>query len=146
LGEGLVVVLEDPSSPTNVTRVVVPSKSAVDAFVLAFVESRIGIFPAGSHQAVALRGFADSLTPMQLYGSHIGDRIGASLRMDRTIRPAVAVMGLRIDDHTIMGGSFRFGEERDWVEAVPLARLQQFELECLAARLELGSPPNERTP
>jgi hypothetical protein len=142
LGEGFIVVLEDPSTPTHVTRVVVPSKRAVDAFVLAFVESRTRVFPAGSHQAMALSGFVEAVSPLDVHGSHISDKIGASLRMDRMVRPTVAVVGLRIDDHTIMGGSFLFGDEGAWIEAVPLARLQQFELACINARLELGAPPN----
>jgi hypothetical protein len=131
LGEGFLAVLENPFEPTQVIRVVVPAKAAVDEFVKAFVESRTNIFPEGSHQATAMAGLADRLPSLGLDGSWVADRFSAAIRVDRNNRPTVRVVGLPIDDHTLLGGSFLFGDEDKWIEVIPFARLDSLERACL---------------
>jgi hypothetical protein len=131
LGEGFIAVLENPSQPTQVIRVVVPAKAAVDELVRAFVESRTSIFPEGSHQAMAVAGLADRMPPLGPNGSWVADRFSAALRIDRNSRPTVSVVGFQIDEHTLLGGGFLFGDEGKWIEVIPFARLDALERVCL---------------
>jgi DNA-binding SARP family transcriptional activator len=92
-----------------------------------------------SKRELAVRVGADGL-PERLAAdsSYVGDRLASMARLAPGERPLISVVGLSIDEHTILGAGIRIGAG-PWLQLFPAATLSQ--LTELVAGAEPTPPP-----
>jgi DNA-binding SARP family transcriptional activator len=139
-GDSFMAVLEMRGPDGGDTlRVVVPSGDACRDYVRQMLYTWQRSLGVNSKRELAVRTGADGL-PERLAAdsSYVGDRLASMARMAPSERPLISVVGLSIDEHTVLGAGIRIGEG-PWLQLFPAATLSQ--LTELAAGVEPVSPP-----
>lgn len=121
-GDGFVAVLENSQSPDqgSILRVVAPSEPAAREFVASLLLSLGKGCGEGSYQDEAFRRNIDGLTSLVRTDiSYVSDRLTSILRMESNRRPAVSLAGVKLGEHTILGGAIQFDNDERWYQLFP---------------------------
>jgi hypothetical protein len=149
LGDGWIAVMDLLGG--DVLRLVVPSEAAVQAMVMdtarsASIASRQwggGLIPPTPNTAAFLTAAQWVAEHVLMDIGYVGDRFAAALRVPSGERGRATVVGLALNEHTLLGGAVRFGSEDRFYQLVPfplIDRLIQAEQDIAAMR----SLPNRR--
>jgi DNA-binding SARP family transcriptional activator len=139
-GDSFMAVLEKRGPDGGDTlRMVVPSGEACRDYVRQMLYAWQRSLGINSKRELAVRVGADGL-PERLAAdsSYVGDRLASMARLAPGERPLISVVGLSIDEHTILGAGIRIGEG-PWLQLFPAATLSQ--LTELVAGAEPTPPP-----
>lgn len=139
-GDSFMAVLEKRGPDGGDTlRLVVPSGEACRDYVRQMLHTWQRSLGINSKRELAVRVGADGLPErVAADSSYVGDRLASMARMAPSERPLISVVGLSIDDHTVLGAGIRIGEG-PWLQLFPAATLAQ--LTELASGVEPVPPP-----
>jgi hypothetical protein len=146
LNQAFVAVFEVPTQRgiPETLRVVVPSEAACSQMLIDSVleiAGRMGSEPLPDTEITRMTGVLGSLVSTEI--TYALDRLNAVLRIDRSARPAIDVVGIPIGPGALLGGALRIQGESRWVQLFPLGLMHAMRDPDEAARLVQDSVKEE---
>jgi DNA-binding SARP family transcriptional activator len=129
-----------PGGP-DVVRLIVPSAGSVREYVRNMLWEWQRSLQVNSRSELAVRIQTDTLADRLVCDApYVADRLGVIIRMDPSKRPAIAVVGTTVNDHSLLAGAIQFGPDRNWYQLFPTALINAI------SDLMNGRTPSPRPP
>ncbi|MDQ2943784.1 MAG: bacterial transcriptional activator domain-containing protein [Candidatus Dormibacteraeota bacterium] len=125
----------------DVVRLIVPSAGAVREYVRNLLWDWQRSLRVNSRSELAVRIQFDGLADRLICdASYVADRLGAIARLDPSKRPAIAVVGRTVNEHSLLAGGIQFGPDGHWYQLFPIALINAI-ADLMNGRTPPPTPP-----